>query len=137
MMFNDTDATKWLQKPNALYAFESYFPKDKYAEYYDTELVVLESSNSLIKVGDIIRIHLSDKFFKDCKKYLVVKTNHLPKGYAWKFALIDDMKNSKDFDNMDWRQELDDIRNLGRYNFFHLKSFRELIDSIKMKINFD
>lgn len=137
MMFNDTDATKWLQKPNALYAFESYFPKDKYAEYYDTELVVLESSNSLIKVGDIIRIHLSDKFFKDCKKYLVVETNHLPKGYAWKFALIDDMKNSKDFDNMDWRQELDDIRNLGHYNFFHLKSFRELIDSIKMKINFD
>lgn len=137
MVFNDTDATKWLQKPNTLCAFESYFPKDKYADYYDTELVVLESSNSLIKVGDIIRIHLSDKFFKDCEKYLVVETNHLPKGYAWKFALIDDMKNSKDFDNMDWRQELDDIRNLGRYNFFHLKSFRELIDSIKMKINSD
>lgn len=137
MVFNDTDATKWLQKPNTLCAFESYFPKDKYADYYDTELVVLESSNSLIKVGDIIRIHLSDKFFKDCEKYLVVETNHLPKGYAWKFALIDDMKNSKDFDNMDWRQELDDIRNFGRYNFFHLKSFRELIDSIKMKINSD
>lgn len=137
MVFNDTEPTKEFYKPNGLSAFESYFPKDKYADYYDTELVVSESSNNLIKVGDIIRIHLSNKFFKDCEKYLVVETNHLPKEYSWKFALIDDMKNSKDFDNMDWRQELDDIRNLGRYNFFHLDSFVKLMDSIKIKINSD
>lgn len=93
MVFNDTDLTKGFYKPNALSAFEIYFPKDKYEDYYDTELVVSESINNLIKVGDIIRIHLSDKFFKDCEKYLVVETNHLPKGYAWKFALIDDMKD--------------------------------------------
>lgn len=100
-------------------------------------IVVTESTNPLIKSGDLIHIYMTDRYFPDCEKYLIVETNNLPKDHAWKFACIDDMKDSKDFDNMDWRQELDDIRNLGRYNFFHLDSFAKLMDSIKIKINSD
>lgn len=137
MKYKDPDATKGFYIPNALSAFENYFPRDKYADYYDNEFVVAESTNSLIRSGDLMHIYMTDCHFPDCEKYLVVETNHLPKGYAWKFALIDAMKDSKDFDNMDWRQELDDIRNLGRYNFFHLDSFAKLMDSIKIKINSD
>ena len=106
-------------------------------DYYDNEFVVTESTNPLIKSGDLMHIYMTDRYFPDCEKYLVVETNHLPKDHAWKFACIDAMKDSNDFDNMDWRQELDDIRNLGRYNFFHLDSFAKLMDSIKIKINCD
>lgn len=137
MKYKDPDATKGFYIPNALSAFENYFPRYKYADYYDNELVVIESTNPLIRPGDSMHIYLTDCYFPDCEKYLTVETNHLPKGYAWKFALIDAMKDSKDFDNMDWRQELDDIRNLGRYNFFHLDSFAKLMDSIKIKTNSD
>ena len=106
-------------------------------DYYDNEFVVTESTNPLIKSGDLMHIYMTDRYFPDCEKYLGVETNHLPKDHAWKFACIDAMKDSNDFDNMDWRQELDDIRNLGRYNFFHLDSFAKLMDSIKIKINSD
>ena len=137
MKYKDPDATKDFYIPNALSAFENYFPRDKYADYYDKEFVVTESTNPLIKSGDLMHVYLTDRYFPDCEKYLIVETNHLPKDHAWKFARIDDMKDSKDFDNMDWRQELDDIRNLGRYNFFHLDSFAKLMDSINVKLNFD
>ena len=137
MKYKDPDATKGFYQPDSISAFESYFPRYKLAYYYDNDLIVTESNNPLIKPGDILRIDCTDYLYPECPRYLRVITNNLPKDCAWKFALIDAMKDSKDFDNMDWRQELDDIRNLGRYNFFHLDSFAKLMDSIKIKTNSD
>ena len=121
-------------RKNAMDTFQDYF-SDEYSKYYDTDLIVTESNNNLIKPGDIMNITVTDYYCKECEKCLVVKTNMLPNDVAWKFAFIGNMLNSKDFDNMDWRQELDDIRNLGFYNYFHLGSFAKLMDSIKLKIS--
>ena len=49
---------------------------------------------------------------------------------TWKFIEPRMMINSDDFDNFDWRQELDDIRNLSTYNFFHFESFEHFISSL-------
>lgn len=121
-------------RKNAMDTFKDYF-SDEYSKYYDTDLIVTESNNNLIKPGDIMNITVTNYYCKECEECLVVKTNMLPNDVAWKFAFIGNMLNSKDFDNMDWRQELDDIRNLGFYNYFHLDSFAKLMDSIKLKIS--
>lgn len=135
MKYKDPDATKGFYQPDSIIAFENYFPRYKLADYYDNDLIVTESNNPLIKPGDILRIDCTDYLYPECPRYLRVTTNNLPKDCAWKFALVEDMQDSKEFDNLDWRQELDDIRNLGRYNFFHLDSFAKLMDSIKVEVH--
>lgn len=106
-------------------------------DYDNCYFNVKSSNNKLIKAGDFIQFSFTREPFND-SLYDYVKVEivnrELCKGsnLAWKFADCNDLANCKEFDDMDWREELDDIRNLAPFNFFHYESFEKLLSSIEL-----
>lgn len=106
--------------------------------YFDNSLlgkplIIMSSNNKLIRKGDMIMVSII-KPYQDCSSLIsvsVLNRDLSPNtNCTWKFIEPRMMINSDDFDNFDWRQELDDIRNLSPYNFFHFESFEHFISSL-------
>lgn len=112
----------------------------EYRKVLDKTVKILSTSNNLLKSGDIIQIRITTIPYGDIVKPYIraeVINRCLTESFsdiAWKFASCEGMSKADDFDNMDWRTELDDIRNLGKYNFFHLEGFRDFIESFDFEI---
>ena len=102
------------------------------------DLKIIESKNALIKPNDVLNVTIGKGCYNELNGDIIFVTVYnteadgRPKDVrCWKFVPTEQMISDENFDTMDWRDELDDMRNLSIWNFFHPSSLEKFFELIK------
>lgn len=94
------------------------------------EFVITSSKNPLIEKGDVLDFFVGEGEYEGPGEIIFARIEKTWELLYWKFASVYELYHKTDFDNFDWRNELDDKVNLAAWNFFHLESFKEFLGQI-------
>lgn len=94
------------------------------------EFVITSSKNPLIQKGDVLDFFVGKGEYEGPGEIIFARIEKTWELLYWKFASVHKLYYKTDFDNFDWRSELDDKVNLAKWNFFHLESFKEFLGQI-------
>lgn len=104
-------------------------------DFLHGEFIVTSSKNPLIKKGDALDFFVGEGLYEGPGQIIFARIEKVWELLYWKFASIDELYYKTDFDNMDWREELDDKANLATWNFFCLERFKDFLEQIKFERN--
>ena len=102
-------------------------------DFLHGEFIVTSSKNSLIKKGDVLDFFVGEGLYEGPGQIIFARIEKVWELLYWKFASIDELYYKAGFDNMDWREELDDKANLSTWNFFYLERFKDFLEQIEFE----
>lgn len=109
---------------------EKTFFENLSEDFLHGEFVITSSKNPLIEQGDVLDFFVGEGYYEGPGQIIFARIEKFWEVLYWKFASIYELYYKDDFDDMDWRSELDDKANLSTWNFFYLEKFKEFLGQI-------